>query len=164
MRYDYPDGAIVEWNGELTEIPDGWAICDGNNGTPDLLDRYVVGAGFDGELGNTTGTNTINGVSVPSHSHSTSGGSLDSYSWEHEHGAGTDDRETDSRSGQYWWTTSDAAHSGDWVAYESNEVSLESCDDHTHSGWNVHTGEAGGDESLDNRPPSVELTYIKKLT
>lgn len=39
-----PTGVIVMWSGLIAEIPDGWALCDGGNGTPDLRDRFVVGA------------------------------------------------------------------------------------------------------------------------
>jgi len=38
-------GLICEWSGSIVSIPDGWALCDGNNGTPDLRDKFVVGAG-----------------------------------------------------------------------------------------------------------------------
>ena len=40
-----PIGAIIMWSGLGTEIPTGWQICDGTNGTPDLRNRFVVGAG-----------------------------------------------------------------------------------------------------------------------
>ncbi|MGJ0848633.1 hypothetical protein ACR77J_18340, partial [Tissierella praeacuta] len=40
-----PKGAILMWSGSIANIPEGWALCDGNNGTPDLRDRFIVGAG-----------------------------------------------------------------------------------------------------------------------
>ena len=40
-----PIGSIVLWHGALKDIPVGWVYCDGSNGTPDLRDRFVVGAG-----------------------------------------------------------------------------------------------------------------------
>lgn len=40
-----PSGVVVMWSGDRVEIPAGWALCDGENGTPDLRDRFVVGAG-----------------------------------------------------------------------------------------------------------------------
>ena len=40
-----PQGAIVMWSGAITSIPTGWSLCDGTNGTPDLTDRFIVGAG-----------------------------------------------------------------------------------------------------------------------
>jgi microcystin-dependent protein len=40
-----PAGVIVLWSGSIGSIPSGWALCNGSNGTPDLRDRFVVGAG-----------------------------------------------------------------------------------------------------------------------
>ena len=40
-----PVGSIVMWSGAVEDIPSGWALCDGTVGTPDLRDRFVVGAG-----------------------------------------------------------------------------------------------------------------------
>jgi hypothetical protein len=40
-----PSGVIVLWSGSIGSIPSGWALCNGNNGTPDLRDRFIVGAG-----------------------------------------------------------------------------------------------------------------------
>lgn len=42
---DLPNGVIMLWSGSIASIPDGWALCDGSGGTPDLRDRFVVGAG-----------------------------------------------------------------------------------------------------------------------
>jgi len=38
-----PRGSIVMWSGSVTNLPTGWALCDGQNGTPDLRDRFVLG-------------------------------------------------------------------------------------------------------------------------
>ena len=40
-----PTGIICLWYGAIVNIPAGWTLCDGNNGTPDLRDKFVVGAG-----------------------------------------------------------------------------------------------------------------------
>ncbi|MBF0490192.1 MAG: prepilin-type N-terminal cleavage/methylation domain-containing protein [Candidatus Omnitrophica bacterium] len=37
-------GVIVAWSGSISTIPKGWVLCDGNNGAPDLRDKFVVGA------------------------------------------------------------------------------------------------------------------------
>lgn len=51
-----PIGAIIMWSGTTTNIPSGWALCDGSNGTPNLVDRFVIGAGGIGRTQpNTTG-------------------------------------------------------------------------------------------------------------
>jgi len=40
-----PAGMISLWYGSIGSIPSGWYLCDGTNGTPDLRDRFIVGAG-----------------------------------------------------------------------------------------------------------------------
>jgi hypothetical protein len=40
-----PSGGIILWSGSLGTIPGGWTLCNGSNGTPDLRDRFVLGAG-----------------------------------------------------------------------------------------------------------------------
>lgn len=69
-------GMIIMWYGNSAQIPDGWALCDGQvyNGvqTPDLRDRFVVGAGSSYNLNATGGeaTHTLTIDEMPSHSHS----------------------------------------------------------------------------------------------
>ena len=41
----FPRRFIGMFSGAETDIPDGWALCNGENGTPDLRGRFVVGAG-----------------------------------------------------------------------------------------------------------------------
>lgn len=43
-----PAGAIIMWSGAINQIPTGWALCDGKQGTPDLRQKFVVGAGGQG--------------------------------------------------------------------------------------------------------------------
>lgn len=40
-----PSGAILLWSGSIGSIPAGYYLCNGSNGTPDLRDRFIVGAG-----------------------------------------------------------------------------------------------------------------------
>jgi len=40
-----PSGGIILWSGSIGSIPAGWVLCNGSNGTPDLRDRFVIGAG-----------------------------------------------------------------------------------------------------------------------
>lgn len=42
-----PYGSIMMWYGISSTVPTGWHICDGTNGTPDLRDRFIVGASAD---------------------------------------------------------------------------------------------------------------------
>jgi len=40
-----PSGVITMWSGSVASIPSGWVLCNGSNSTPDLRNRFVVGAG-----------------------------------------------------------------------------------------------------------------------
>lgn len=40
-----PAGGIFLWSGSIGSIPAGYVLCNGSNGTPDLRDRFVIGAG-----------------------------------------------------------------------------------------------------------------------
>ena len=96
-----PSGIICLWSGSVDNIPDGWALCNGENGTEDLRDKFVVGAGRNYAVnatgGNTsqnvnlsgnTGATTLTVNQMPSHNHdgifarsvSTSKGSSNYYS------------------------------------------------------------------------------------
>ena len=46
------------WSGSAETIPTGWALCDGTNGTPNLTDRFGLGAGKTYQPGATGGTAT----------------------------------------------------------------------------------------------------------
>ena len=65
-------GMIILWYGNTGNIPGGWVLCDGNNSTPDLRDRFVIGAGSaDHTPGSTGGSNsiTLSEANLPSHRH-----------------------------------------------------------------------------------------------
>ena len=44
-RFLMPSRGIIMWSGTAADIPAGWALCDGTGGTPDLTDRFILGAG-----------------------------------------------------------------------------------------------------------------------
>lgn len=49
-----PSGVIMMWSGAASDIPSGFVLCNGNNNTPNLLDKFVVGdavAGLTGSVG-----------------------------------------------------------------------------------------------------------------
>ena len=54
----FVSGMIILWSGAANAIPSGFVLCDGNNSTPDLRDRFVVGAGNSYSVGDTGGSNT----------------------------------------------------------------------------------------------------------
>lgn len=66
-----PSGVIVAWSGSSTNIPAGWALCDGNNNTPDLSGRFILGYGRGYQVGNKAGQEsvTLNANTLPSHTH-----------------------------------------------------------------------------------------------
>jgi hypothetical protein len=73
-----PIGGIILWMRSQGEIPAGWALCDGTNGTHDMRDKFVYGAAEDEDIGETGGaethihTNPKSGTSG-GHNHSGSG-------------------------------------------------------------------------------------------
>lgn len=80
-----PKNSIIMWSGTIASIPVGWQLCDGTNGTPDLRDKFIVGARQDDAgVAKTTvsGSLTLTGgeayhkltiAEMPSHTHSCSG-------------------------------------------------------------------------------------------
>lgn len=66
-----PKGGIIIWSGSANDIPTGWVLCDGSNGTPDLRDRFVLGAGNNYVVGTTGGeeTHKLTIDEMPKHSH-----------------------------------------------------------------------------------------------
>jgi microcystin-dependent protein len=67
-------GMIMLWSGSIASVPSGWALCDGTNGTPNLRDRFVIGAGSTYAVNATGGsaTATLATTNLPSHTHSIS--------------------------------------------------------------------------------------------
>jgi len=64
-----PSGGIILWSGSTGSVPSGWYLCDGTNGTPDLRNSFIVGAGNTYAVGATGGTaDSI----VVSHTHTAS--------------------------------------------------------------------------------------------
>jgi len=62
---------IVMWSGSIVSIPAGWVLCDGTNGTPDLRDKFIVGAGGTYNPGDTGGAAThTHEFTLPNHTHS----------------------------------------------------------------------------------------------
>ena len=76
-----PQGVIVMWSGILASIPEGWALCDGNNGTPDLRDRFILGAAAGEAPGATGGSHTkkLTAAELPGHTHTFTSGSAGSH-------------------------------------------------------------------------------------
>lgn len=70
-----PPGGIIIWSGAIVAIPPGFVLCDGNNGTPDLRDRFVIGAGDTYPVDATGGSNShSHDFTSDGHSHTHPGG------------------------------------------------------------------------------------------
>lgn len=84
VRDIIPTGVITMWYGSIASIPSGWLLCDGTNSTPDLRDRFIVGAGTTYAVAATggsanatlvshthtaTSTSTFTGTALGNHSH-----------------------------------------------------------------------------------------------
>ena len=55
----FTKGMIIAWFGEISKIPENWAICDGTHGTPDLRDRFIIGSDNEINLGKSGGKKEI---------------------------------------------------------------------------------------------------------
>jgi len=152
--HGFPAGAITIWSGADDAIPDGWFLCNGLNGTPDLRNKFLVGAGpgadyavadVGGFLEHTPTTTIANSVS---HTHAVVGATANSPTG---------------------YTVSTVQHHVDAGGSEGSMTRSVSTNDPTHghafttesaaSGIHDHTGTVS---SFDNRPPYYALCYIMK--
>jgi len=128
------------WSGDYTNIPDGWVPCDGQNGTPNLTDRFVRMASIDRpphyQSGTTTHTHTVN-ISPASHNHA---GSAQS---NNDGLAGGPDIVDSSPAGYYSQATYGHEH----------QLNIDP-HSHTHSNWA---------KTATHIPPYYVLIYIMKL-
>lgn len=141
-----PAGVIIIWKGSVGTIPTGWVLCDGNNGTPDLRDKFVAGAGNTYAVGASGGANTVTltTAQMPAHNHTLlSSGDHQHYVREvvrGEEGSSGDDQ-----------TVGSYTESG--VNKYTNYAG-----DHNHV-----MGNAGSGAAHENRPPYYALAFIMKL-
>jgi len=77
-----PAGGIIMWSGSIANTPAGWALCDGTNGTPDLRDRFVVGASATKAVGAVGGSAT--------HNHTATTGGASDPRWVDDNSGGDD--------------------------------------------------------------------------
>ena len=184
----FVSGMIMLWSGSTGSIPSGWVLCNGSNSTPDLRNRFVVGAGSGYSVGNTGGADTVTltEAQIPSHNHSFSGSHSHSHtinnhthSWSgttnttgnhnhHEYGSAGYDWEDSERGwarttqhgGQDYNHATDGNHSHT-VSGTTGNPSNRGTNSQSVS-ISGTTGNKGSGNSHENRPPYYALCYIMK--
>ena len=140
----FPLGGIIMWSGAISAIPTGWSLCDGTNGTPDLRNRFVLGATNDGS------DSTYPGISV-----SQTGGTADAVVVQHNHSI-TDNGHTHTQTGG--GTDDDGGpnvpggNSGSTISNINDQTTGITIDDEGVSGTNQ------------NLPPFLALAYIQRTS
>ncbi len=149
LRSSVPPGSILPWHGNLADMPAGFALCDGSNGTPDLRDRFIVGAGNTYTLNNMGGTNEnilkpanlpTNALFAKTKTWLTTGS--DSNQPEYNFG---DNTNYDAR----WYTRTSGGGGWHYEYFKTAERVFK------ENGWLS--------EPIENRPPYYALYYIMKL-
>ena len=155
-----PSGFIGLWSGSAASIPSGWLLCNGTSGTPDLRDRFVVGAGSTYAVGATGGaaTITLSTSDIPSHTHTFSATTSTDGSHDHDmfFEAGSE------ASGSYTNLNGFLVPINDNLYGNiTNTSAVQSAGSHSHtvSGTTAAAGSGGAHE---NRPPYYALCYIMK--
>ncbi|MBW4493632.1 MAG: hypothetical protein KME26_11215 [Oscillatoria princeps RMCB-10] len=151
-------GLIVMWFGDVNNIPPGWVLCDGNNGvTPDLRDKFIVGAGGNYSKGKQGGSeshiHTLNVTvnphkltiyEIPSHQHRIYNLNM----------GGNPDGWNDLNTYRHFWRTADYFQSR--TAPENKYTETEGSDG-SHDHPCTATCLSGG-----NLPPYYALVFIMK--
>jgi hypothetical protein len=146
----FPSGGIIMWSGSVASIPSGWVLCNGSNGTPDLRNRFVVGAGSTYAVDATGGSaDTI----TVSHTHTFSGTTAENGSHNHTYQTGVNTALTSQGSnGNFGGGTPDDTS----IIYNTSSAGAHT---HTYSGTTASTGSSGTNANL---PPYYALAYIMK--
>lgn len=147
VRDIIPSGVIVMWSGSVASVPSGWFLCDGANSTPDLRDRFIVGAG------STYAVNATGGSAdaiVVSHTHT-----ADSTTLTGSVNGTTNATRFSSPSGVFSGSNNTTADTGS--ANTSGFQTLNINATHTHT--INSTGSSGTNANL---PPYLALAYIMK--
>ena len=114
-----PSGGIIIWSGASNAIPTGWVLCDGQNSTPDLRDRFVIGAGGNYAVDATGGSAD---AIVVSHTHG-SGNLQTNNTGGHSHGGNTNDSGNHSHGGGNYITNTTGSHQHRWGTDDSDGAS-----------------------------------------
>jgi len=142
LQSGVPAGFIGLWSGAANAIPAGWLLCDGLNGTPNLVDRFVVGAGTAAPAVGATGGSKD--AVVVSHTHTVT---------DPGHSHGTDFWRGVYRSGDvlvnlYQWFSQNSKDRSEWYGRSSTT--------------GISIAAAGQSGTNANLPPYYALCYIMK--
>jgi microcystin-dependent protein len=148
-----PSGGIIMWSGSVAGIPSGWFLCDGTNSTPDLRNRFIIGAGDTYAVDATGGAAsvTLTEAQLPAHAH-TSGTLTTSVGGAHTHGYAILDQRGDNDRG---------TNSSSWSIDDVRVGTTQSAGAHTHD-ITGSTGSTGSGEAVATLPPYYALAYIMK--
>lgn len=158
-----PSGVICMWSGSIATIPTGWVLCNGSNGTPDLRNRFIVGAGSTYTQGNTGGsaTQTLAVDNLPAHTHT---GTTDS-NGAHTHTI-TDPGHTHTytaygsgSSGSQYFTPASQGTFTTNTGTSSTGITISAATAHTHT---FTTSSVGSGAAFSILPPYYALAYIMK--
>jgi len=138
-----PSGVVVMWSGSIVSIPSGWYLCDGSNGTPDLRNRFVVGAGSTYAVAATGGSAD---AIVVSHTHTAT--STDSG---HTHNAITQVSGESSQGAQYTNSFSGSVDTTSTQLIQTGTANI-----------TTTVATAGSSGTNANLPPYYALAYIMK--
>jgi len=150
-----PAGCIGLWHSTVATIPAGWYLCNGLNSTPDMRDRFPVGAGGNYDLGDLGGSNsvTVTSASVTIGGHALTATEIP----KHTHGTIPD-----------WWgaLSSGKYPAGDGSIYYAKGITITNEYGTTASVGggesHTHTGSFAGTTDKDKRPPFRALAFIMK--
>jgi microcystin-dependent protein len=139
----FVSGMIMLWSGSVASIPSGWLLCDGSSSTPDLRNRFVVGAGSTYSVGGTGGSAD---AIVVSHTHSASSSSSVSDPG-HRHGLGG------TGGGDVTFASNTVQTTDKFTATATTGISVST---------STSIGSTGSSGTNANLPPYYALAYIMK--
>ena len=161
----FPTGGIIMWSGSVGAIPSGWALCNGLSGTPDLRNRFVMGAGLTYAV-NAKGGNA--NATLPSHSHTASTSvSTKSLSGTIKTRNGGGGRYRDSvpvtTTGVFTWKNLTGSVGNGWSGQGGgNSATITMNASHNHSS-STSVNSSGTSATNANLPPYYALCYIMKV-
>ena len=178
----FPIGGIILWSGSVASIPANWAICDGTSGTPNLRDRFVVGAGSTYAVDATGGaaTVTLDATQIPAHSHTADGDLTAASAGAHTHTVSGSTNTTGSHRHSQPFGNQNGGNTYSFAGQINlvgtvAETGMNYAGDHSHTvtgtaasaGAHTHditgsTSSVGGGLAHENLPPYYALAYIMK--